>query len=53
MSAPWRMEGVSNNADNSGQGEGGSLAVSGHPFSVVSVRDKRAFKSHFIIIFLF
>ena len=31
MSAPWRRQGVSNNADKSGQGEGGGLAVSGHP----------------------
>ena len=46
--APWRMEGVNNNVDNSGQGEGGSLAVSGHPFSVVSVRDKRVLRGYFI-----
>ena len=32
MSAPWGREGASNNADKSGQGEGGGLAVSGHPF---------------------
>ena len=33
MSAPWGREGVSNNADKSGQGrEGGGLSVSGHPF---------------------
>ena len=34
------------------RGEGGGLAVSGHPFSVVFVREKRAFKGHFIIILM-
>ena len=29
--------------EKSGQGEGGVLAVSEHPFNVVSVRGKRAF----------
>ena len=34
-------------------GEGGrGLAVSGHTFQCVSVREKRAFKGHFVIIFL-
>ena len=32
MSALWGRQGVSSNADKSGQGEGRSLAVSGHPF---------------------
>ena len=32
MSAPWGREGISNNVDKSGQGEGGGLAESGHPF---------------------
>ena len=32
MSAPWRRKGVGNNADKSGQGKGGGLAVSGNPF---------------------
>ena len=27
MSAPWGKEGISNNADKSGQGEGGGSAV--------------------------
>ena len=43
---------VSNNADKTGQGEGGDLAVSGHVFSATSGRKKRTFKSHFITIFL-
>ena len=50
MSAP--REGIHNNVEKSGQKEGEGLAVSRHPFSVVSVREKRALKSHFIIIFL-
>ena len=32
MSASWGREGVSSNADKSGQGEGGDLAECGHPF---------------------
>ena len=31
MSALFGREGVSSNADKRGQGEGGGLAVSGHP----------------------
>ena len=31
---------------------GKGLAVSGHPFSMGSVKEKRVFKGHFIIIFL-
>ena len=31
-SAPWGREGVSNNADKSGQGEEGVLAVCRYPF---------------------
>ena len=52
MSAPCEREGTGNNADKSGQWDGGGLAVIGHLFSVVSLREKRAFKDHFIIIFL-
>ena len=47
MSAPWGREGASNNVDKSGMVDG---AVSGHPFSVVSVREKRAFQGHSIIM---
>ena len=32
MSAPWRREGVSNNADKSRERKGMGLAVIGHPF---------------------
>ena len=32
MCTPWGREGVSNNAEKSGQGEGGGLVVSGHTF---------------------
>ena len=32
FSTPWGREGVSNNADKSGQGDGGDVAVGGHPF---------------------
>ena len=52
MSTPWGKEEICNNADKSGQGEGGGVAVSGHPMSVVTVREKTAFKDHCIIIFL-
>ena len=38
--------GVGNNAEKSGQGEGGGLDIL---FSVVSGREKRAYKSHFIV----
>ena len=31
-SAPYRREGFSNNLDKSGQGKGGGVVVSGHPF---------------------
>ena len=31
MSAPWGREGVSNSVNKSGQGEGGGIAVCGHP----------------------
>ena len=34
-------------ATKRGQGEGGGVAVSGRPFSVVSVREKRAFEGNF------
>ena len=43
-------EGLSKIANLSGQGRG--LTASGHPFQCVSVRDRRAFKFHFISIFL-
>ena len=32
ISTPWGREGITNNADKSGQGEEGGLAVSGHHF---------------------
>ena len=32
MSTPWGREGASSNADKTGQGQGGGLVVSGHPF---------------------
>ena len=32
MTARWGREGVSINADKSGQGDGGGLVISGYPF---------------------
>ena len=52
MSTPWGRKGVSKKVDKNGQGEGGSLAVSGYLFSVAPVSENRALKGHFIIIFL-
>ena len=52
MSAPWGREGASSNVEKSGQGNGGGSAVSGHSIQKVSVREKRALKGRFIIIFL-
>ena len=48
MSVPWGRKRACINADKSGQGEGGSLAVNGHPSHV----GHRTFKGHLIIIFL-
>ena len=45
-------KGVSNNEDISGQREGVGLALSKHSFQCIFLREKRAFKGHFIIIFL-
>ena len=52
MSAPWGRDGVSNNVGKSGQGDGGGLAVSGHPVQCGQCMREENFKRLFIIIFL-
>ena len=45
MSAPWEREEVSSYAAKVDRG-GSGVAVSGHPFYVVSGREEKAFKGH-------
>ena len=54
MSTPCGREGVSNNVDKSGQGKGGGLAVSGHPFQCgLCNREEgiyRSFHRHLLVL---
>ena len=53
MSAPGGREGVSNNADTEvDRGREGVWLLVGILLRMVSVREKREFKGHFIIMFL-